>query len=447
MAAQPPSEGLLGTSDFSHGFLLPQYGVLEPDARPCVLVCASCQERVRGQREIVEQIHATTVQPETRRVSARAEREDLCGADLSQTGRNLGYAGGMERERLRLLGLLLGCLALVIGAMFVMSWFVASVSGLMELRIGLRSVEVCGELGPCVSTSLSNVRGFYTTLSSIIFWGSIAFALLVLFQGGSKLLTGYAAPSLSRAGYLPGAALVMLAAAAAYLFGPEVGGMDIEMVRVEVERTFAPLMMIVGLCLGIAVLHMSTVESSDDVGAVRPVSLPPARALTLATPPAVVLRPRHHPHRPQHPHPRRTSGASSPTRSPAASSRRSASTRGARAAKPSSCCGATSSASWSGGCLASSRRRCSSTSCRDPGSTLRVLPWTRLTGAATMGGDDASVRALIAKLRELAPEARLDGATRTFVETDAPAAQFPDLAALETHDTRIDQLGAGAQAG
>jgi hypothetical protein len=69
------------------------------------------------------------------------------------------------------------------------------------------------------------------------------------------------------------------------------------------------------------------------------------------------------------------------------------------------------------------------------GSTLRLLPWTRLTGDAIPTGDDRA-RALVALCTARCPQAQLDRATRGFVDGGAPP-QFPDAATLDEHDRRI----------
>ncbi|HMG53368.1 MAG TPA: hypothetical protein VK601_07795 [Kofleriaceae bacterium] len=70
------------------------------------------------------------------------------------------------------------------------------------------------------------------------------------------------------------------------------------------------------------------------------------------------------------------------------------------------------------------------------GSTLRIVPWTRITGELidTEGGDRA--RAVVEHVVARCPRARLDPATRLFLDTGEPA-QLPDLDTLRAHDDRL----------
>ncbi len=72
-----------------------------------------------------------------------------------------------------------------------------------------------------------------------------------------------------------------------------------------------------------------------------------------------------------------------------------------------------------------------------PGNTVRVLPWTQLTGAPLAGTDDARARALLAQVQAHAPDAKLDPATLRYLTGDGPAPQLPDVAMLAAHDQRV----------
>src|SRR5215210_642993 len=58
------------------------------------------------------------------------------------------------------------------------------------------------------------------------------------------------------------------------------------------------------------------------------------------------------------------------------------------------------------------------------GSTLRVLPWTRLSGD-TLDGDDRAL-ALLHYIVGRCPDITLDPATRAFIEGRSEAAQLPN---------------------
>jgi hypothetical protein len=71
------------------------------------------------------------------------------------------------------------------------------------------------------------------------------------------------------------------------------------------------------------------------------------------------------------------------------------------------------------------------------GSTLRFVPWTRLSGPANAAAGDDSARTLVATLVERCPDAKLDELTRRFVDRVEPAAQLVDAEMLAMHDSRI----------
>jgi len=70
------------------------------------------------------------------------------------------------------------------------------------------------------------------------------------------------------------------------------------------------------------------------------------------------------------------------------------------------------------------------------GSTLRIVPWTRLTGELLGVDGDARPRVVVEHVLARCPNARLDPATQYFLDTGEPA-QLPDLATLRAHDDRL----------
>ena len=159
----------------------------------------------------------------------------------------------MDKDRQRILGLLVAFVVLVVASVFVMDWFVADLGGVgARITIDLRTVSACTPGNPCVSLSLGSLKGggFYPMFASVTYFGSILFALIVVFQAGSRILTGYANPSLTRIGMLGGVSLLGAAVFAAYIFGPDASGAKAVMM-LSVERTFAPLMLLGGLVAGI----------------------------------------------------------------------------------------------------------------------------------------------------------------------------------------------------
>jgi hypothetical protein len=70
------------------------------------------------------------------------------------------------------------------------------------------------------------------------------------------------------------------------------------------------------------------------------------------------------------------------------------------------------------------------------GSTLRLVPWTRLTGDPVDGEGDERPRGVIEHILARCPGAKLDPATRQFLETGV-AAQLRDVETLQAHDARL----------
>jgi hypothetical protein len=70
------------------------------------------------------------------------------------------------------------------------------------------------------------------------------------------------------------------------------------------------------------------------------------------------------------------------------------------------------------------------------GSTLRIVPWTRLTGEPVEGDPEARPRTLIEHVVAHCPGAKIDPATRQFLDAGEPA-QLPDLDTLRAHDQRL----------
>jgi hypothetical protein len=70
------------------------------------------------------------------------------------------------------------------------------------------------------------------------------------------------------------------------------------------------------------------------------------------------------------------------------------------------------------------------------GSTLRIVPWTRLTGELIDVEGNARPRAVVEHVVAHCPGVRLDRATQMFLDTGEPA-QLPDLDTLRAHDERL----------
>lgn len=352
----------------------------------------------------------------------------------------------MDKDRQRILGLLVAFVVLVGASVFVMDWFVADLGGVgARIAIDLRSASVCTPGNPCVSVSLAQIKGggFYPMLASITYFGTILFALIVVFQAGSRILTGYANPTLTRIGMLGGVSLLGSTVFAAYIFGPDPSGAKAVMMLMMVERTFAPVMLLVGLSAGILALHYAAIELVDDSGAeYKPIGPLSARAAA-----------------PADPAPARAESAPAPV--PAATTSAplpmfpehlkkqlrfvvisAEVTRGGIDARRED--GSTVLVMWRDVVGVVARRLPAEHDGATfvdlvsvAGRTLRILPWTRLTGDAVAGTDEARARALVALVVERCPEVTLDPATAAFLRDGKPAAQLPDAIKLAQHDDRL----------
>jgi hypothetical protein len=70
------------------------------------------------------------------------------------------------------------------------------------------------------------------------------------------------------------------------------------------------------------------------------------------------------------------------------------------------------------------------------GSTLRIVPWTRLTGEPIVADGDARQRAVAERAVAMCPAAQVDAATRQFLDA-GEAAQLPSVEALAAHDAHL----------
>jgi hypothetical protein len=72
------------------------------------------------------------------------------------------------------------------------------------------------------------------------------------------------------------------------------------------------------------------------------------------------------------------------------------------------------------------------------GHTLRIVPWTRLTGISVAGMGDDRVRSVAGYIATMCGDVQLfDPATKIFLEKPEPAAQLKDVAKLAAHDERL----------
>jgi hypothetical protein len=425
----------------------------------------------------------------------------------------------MGRDRMRVLLCAIASIALIIAGALVMDWYRLSITTLMpdmpgggKVAIDLRNLHVCHQHG-CVTTSISPMPGMFPTLATVTLWSSLGFAALVAFQAGTRVLTGAAADSFTKVGYMLALLAISLAVATAYLFGPEDQGPITDVAAkmgISLPRTWAPLTLIAGLAAGFAALYMTVAPESSDLGAAyMPVTVTPppdGRPRTSSIPlPTALARPRSTTGAPLIARPRSATGA--PPVAGATGLGLGSSPALARAPSDAGHAIATPIPRISGSnpgivppadlMPAITRARTGSIPAlpahlrnrlqylaitaeitaggidarredgtarlvlwRDvvgvvvrrmppaydnatfvdiistAGSTLRIAPWTRLTGEPIEGQDAERPRGVIERVIARCPAARLDRATRQFLDT-GEVAQLPDLETLQAHDGRL----------
>ena len=345
----------------------------------------------------------------------------------------------MGTDRTRVVALAGVTLVACVASLWLMDWFQID----EILAINLRHIRVCPGKGVCATVDFSQLTGSFPFLATITFWGSLLVAAVVVFQAGHRLLNGHASDAISRAGTLVAVVMFLTGAATAYVFGPDVGtyvpaqGVGGGKALVVLERTWAPMLFLLGQALAIASLYFSSRAESDD----RAVSQLPV---------ATVVR-------------GQGGATSDPIATPATTP---AVERSQPIAIPELVKGklafATVTAEISRGGVDARREDGESllviwrdvvgaVARRLPpeldgdtfvdlvstaGSTLRITSWTRLTGEPVEGAGDDRARNLVKLVMGYCPELKLDRATRELLD-GAEAAQLPDLATLAQHDARL----------
>ena len=356
------------------------------------------------------------------------------------------------RDRSRVLVLLVAYLACVIAGTLVMSWFVADFESLddgvlghaldaIRMSIGLHDVTVCRAGMPCVSFSFSGMGtglgfGWYGTFAAMTLWGGIAVALLVTFQVVTRVRSGFVNEALTKLGYFGCIYVFAAAVAAGILFAPDSGSSEQATIVLTVHRTWGPSITLIAQVLGLFVLYYASDDTTDDIAPYVPVVIaPPAdRPKRASDPVPTVAR-------------QRLSSDVIPAAPEAVRGKLSFATltaeltRGGIDARRED--GTSALVMWVDVVGVVARRlppEHGATTFVDlvsnAGSTLRVLPWTRLTGDPVEGDGDARARKLVSLVAERCPAAKLDPATRAFLD-GKDAAQLPDVATLATHDQRL----------
>ncbi len=351
----------------------------------------------------------------------------------------------MGDPRLRVMALGLMSLVMIIVGTLVLDWFVfhIPIMGLDHFSVDLRSVHACRSDGVCGSAPMSMApAGLYSTFATLALWSSLAFAGLVVLQTGARVLSASASASLSKTGYMLGVAVMLLAIASGYLFGFEVGGADVPElgISVHVDRTWAPVVLLLGDLAGIAALF-SAVHYNGGLATVTAPELATARALPskyeapLKSEPILKVAPER---------------VSSPIPVFPDQLRRKLKfvvltaeiTRAGVDARRED--GSTVLVMWRDVVGVVARRLPTVHDgatfvdlVSSAGSTLRFLPWTRITGERIEGEGEHRACTMVELVAARCPEAKLDPATRAFIERRGDAAQLPDVETLAAHDQRL----------
>jgi len=362
----------------------------------------------------------------------------------------------MGRDRSRVLAALVAYLVLVVASTFVMDWFVmtnggeimGSVAG--SIGIDLRGVTVCADAGPCVTVTFSGIpnRGMFPKFAFITFWGTMLVSLLVAYQAGTRIISGYANESLSRKGILVALGMAAIAGATGYLFGLS-GSEAGEALGIHIYRTWAPALLILAHVVGVVTLHWAASQETVEDVDYKPV-LPVARVVPQTQdirPIGIAARPATGDGVPEAaaterpatgPMPRMPELLRKKIKYVALSAEVTRAGIDARREDGSSLL-----VLWRDVVGIVVRRlppehqgATFADVVSTAGATLRLMPWTRTTGDRVTGVGDDRVRSLIDAVVASCPAIKLDARTQAFRDK-GEAAQLPDLAKLAQHDERL----------
>ncbi|MGE0872370.1 MAG: hypothetical protein AB7P03_27690 [Kofleriaceae bacterium] len=355
----------------------------------------------------------------------------------------------MGKDRSRIVVMFVAFVGMLVASTLVMDWFVIRAplfgADVSHVGIDLRQAHACTGLGPCVSVPLKGAfKGMYANFATATLWGSIVFAILVGYQAVTRLVSGFASEALSKLGYMAGLGIMGNAFMTGYLFAPDASRNPMPMMgfSIEIERTWAPLLLMVALGVGVAICFAVISQSSDSGAAYQPLSSLP-RAQAKPTPvgmPAAVAGPAPVADAPA-PGPQVEVHEALRGKLQFAVTTAELTAAGIDARRED---GSSELVMWRDVVGAVARRTPPEYQgvtfidiVSTPGATIRVLPWTKLTGDPIDGTGEPRARALLALIEARCQGAKLDAATRAFVELREDAAQLPDLRMLAIHDQRL----------
>lgn len=327
----------------------------------------------------------------------------------------------MGREQVRILGLAAASIVLLLVTSFAMDWFTVDQSG-VKIGISLSGMHACSG-GVCHGHGLPKDAGLYTSTASSTLWGSVAFAVVVGALAVMSVFAGATHKKFTKIGCLFGVSMLGTSFFSGYLFAPDGVGEDVIAKAFQtglvIQRTWAPLLQILGHALGVAAVYYAGSPgggNTDGVGEYKPIVLgadaPKARPLVagpvVASPAAAKGRLRH-------------AAANAEVSRAGVDARLEDGTAVMIAWRDLTSAGASKLPAREpyGGAvfveLVSSA-----------GETIRVLPWTRLTGEQLPGEGEIRARGLLRFAAAQNATTKVDAGTRGFLSGREPAAYDPD---------------------
>ena len=377
-----------------------------------------------------------------------------------------------SRDGLRVLVLALASLVAIAAATVFCAWFTVDINGadISRISLDLREVRACTAGGDCASVPMSMIEGsIYPTLATLTFWTAVVFALIVLYQGGTRVLGGTPNESLIKAGHGIGSLTVATTVAAGYVFGPNLDPAQALSVGFDFDRGWGPLAMLAGLVFGQLALYYTRERTLDDppLIPIKPIApRAPTRPGVSTTPPPVSTRvplPIDTP-----PSGLPTVRSKDPSKPPAVARTTTPTTPPPMRALADQFKGKIQFAVVTGDITVAgmdARREDGSgvlVMWRDvvglvvrrlppeldghpfvdvvstAGMTLRVLPWSKMTGEHLSGDNEGRARSFLKIVKPRCTEAKLDRATQAFLDdpTKKPA-QLPSKDMLAKHDQAL----------
>jgi hypothetical protein len=325
-----------------------------------------------------------------------------------------------------------------------MDWFVIDLPG-AQITFSLRSTTACNGV-QCAEYNFRAIPGIwpYAIGSWVTLWGSALLTAMLVYQVFTRMVSGFAHPRLSRMGVLAGMGLLAAAAATGYVFAPEPGPLG-EWMGARLERTYAPLMMIVAHAAGVLALHFAAHQATDDnVAEYRPVVIAKpgespggagagagtSAGLAVGTPTPGAL---------SGPLPVFPAHLKKQLKFVVLTAELSRAGIDARREDGSSCL-----VLWRDVVGVIARRlppELDGATFVDlmstAGSSLRVLAWTRFSGDPLPGTGDARARSLVSYIAAHCPDARIDPATIAFADGGEPASQLASVDDLVAYDALL----------